>query len=107
MPNDDQDVQATAFRAHLLNKKLAREIGIILVVKVIVLLTIKQIWFSAPTIPVDNASSTAQHISGTIQAKPSASLDQSKISSTSVDPSSHTYPALPNSSISIQQESSR
>lgn len=34
-----------------INAKLVREITIILIIKVVLLLTIKHIWFDAPTIP--------------------------------------------------------
>ena len=34
-----------------LNQKVVREITLILIIKVILLLTIKHIWFDAPTIP--------------------------------------------------------
>ena len=35
------------------NKNLVREITLILIIKVIILMVIKNIWFDAPTIPKD------------------------------------------------------
>lgn len=45
------------------NRKLVREIAIILVIKVACLMVIKAIWFSAPTVPEDTGR-IAQHIAG-------------------------------------------
>ena len=46
------------------NRKLVREITIILVIKVICLLMIKSIWFDAPTIPKGIEHQVAEHIAG-------------------------------------------
>ncbi|ENV12821.1 hypothetical protein F965_02187 [Acinetobacter schindleri NIPH 900] len=42
-----------------LNQKVVREITLILIIKVILLLTIKHIWFDAPTIPKNFDSQVA------------------------------------------------
>ncbi|ENX13642.1 hypothetical protein J2X86_001914 [Acinetobacter lwoffii] len=46
------------------NKRLVREITIILIIKIVLLLTIKHIWFDAPTIPKNFDSQVAEHIAG-------------------------------------------
>ena len=46
------------------NQRIAREIMIILIIKVIVLMLIKYIWFNAPTIPKEFDSQVAEHIAG-------------------------------------------
>jgi len=46
------------------NKRLVREITIILIIKIVILLTIKHIWFDAPTIPKNFDSQVAEHIAG-------------------------------------------
>ncbi|SSV51329.1 cytochrome oxidase putative small subunit CydP [Acinetobacter nosocomialis] len=47
-----------------INAKLVREITIILIIKVVLLLTIKHIWFNAPTIPQNFDNQVAEHIAG-------------------------------------------
>ncbi|WP_406935453.1 cytochrome oxidase putative small subunit CydP [Acinetobacter seifertii] len=47
-----------------MNAKLVREITIILIIKVVLLLTIKHIWFDAPTIPKNFDNQVAEHIAG-------------------------------------------
>lgn len=47
-----------------INAKLIREITIILIIKVVLLLTIKHIWFDAPTIPKNFDNQVAEHIAG-------------------------------------------
>ena len=47
-----------------LNQIIVREITLILIIKVILLLTIKHIWFDAPTIPKNFDSQVAEHIAG-------------------------------------------
>ncbi|OTG66294.1 hypothetical protein B9T25_10855 [Acinetobacter sp. ANC 4470] len=47
-----------------LNQKLVREITIILIIKIVLLLTIKHIWFDAPTIPKNFDNQVAKHIAG-------------------------------------------
>lgn len=47
-----------------INAKLVREITIILIIKVVLLLTIKHIWFNAPTIPKNFDNQVAEHIAG-------------------------------------------
>ena len=46
------------------NRKLIREITIILIIKVVILLVIKNIWFDAPTIPKDFNNEVAERIAG-------------------------------------------
>lgn len=47
-----------------LNKRVTREIAIILIIKVAILLVIKNIWFDAPTIPKNFDNQVAEHIAG-------------------------------------------
>ncbi len=47
-----------------LKHRLAKEIGLILLVKLVLLLGIKVLWFDAPTLPVDGGASTGQHLLG-------------------------------------------
>lgn len=47
-----------------LNQKVVREITLILIIKIILLLTIKYIWFDAPTIPKNFDSQVAERIAG-------------------------------------------
>ena len=47
-----------------LNKRITREIAIILIIKVAILLVIKNIWFDAPTIPKNFDNQVAEHIAG-------------------------------------------
>lgn len=60
------------YKAHS-NKKLVREIALILTIKVVCLLVIKAIWFDAPTIPKNIDHQVAQHIAGTPSAVPQES----------------------------------
>ncbi|MFV5263933.1 cytochrome oxidase putative small subunit CydP [Acinetobacter courvalinii] len=46
------------------NRRLIREITIILIIKVTLLLVIKHIWFDAPTIPKDFNNEVAERIAG-------------------------------------------
>ncbi|KAA8734535.1 hypothetical protein F4V57_06145 [Acinetobacter qingfengensis] len=56
------------------NKKLVKEIAVILVIKVICLMGIKAIWFNSPTIPKGIDHQVAEHIAGL----PSASQESSR-----------------------------
>ena len=47
-----------------LNSRLVKEITIILIIKIVLLLTIKHIWFDAPTIPKNFDNQVAEHIAG-------------------------------------------
>lgn len=47
-----------------LNQKTVREITTILIIKIILLLVIKNIWFDAPTIPKDFDTQVAERIAG-------------------------------------------
>ncbi|NHB59524.1 hypothetical protein G9F32_16130 [Acinetobacter sp. 194] len=47
-----------------LNKNLIKEITFILIIKVIILIVIKNIWFDAPTIPKDFNNQVAERIAG-------------------------------------------
>lgn len=49
-------------------RKLVREITIILIIKVVILLIIKHIWFDAPTIPKNFDHQVAERITGTSSA---------------------------------------
>ncbi|WP_436869082.1 cytochrome oxidase putative small subunit CydP [Acinetobacter courvalinii] len=46
------------------NRRLIREITIILIIKVALLMVIKHIWFDAPTIPKDFNNEVAERIAG-------------------------------------------
>ena len=46
------------------NKNLVREITLILIIKVIILMVIKNIWFDAATIPKDFDNQIAERIAG-------------------------------------------
>ena len=46
------------------NRRLIREITIILIIKVVLLMVIKHIWFDAPTIPKDFNNQVAERITG-------------------------------------------
>jgi len=48
---------------------LVREIAVILLIKLVLLFSIKSIWFSAPTVPADGTEQVAVHLLG---KKPSA-----------------------------------
>lgn len=47
-----------------LNRRVVREITAILIIKVIILMIIKNIWFDAPTIPKNFDTQVAEHIAG-------------------------------------------
>jgi hypothetical protein len=47
-----------------LNRRLVREIAIILIIKIVLLMMIKHIWFDAPTIPKDFDNQVAERIAG-------------------------------------------
>ncbi|MDQ8935868.1 cytochrome oxidase putative small subunit CydP [Acinetobacter rudis] len=47
-----------------LTRRLKIEIAIILIIKVAILLAIKNIWFDAPTIPKDFDNQVAERIAG-------------------------------------------
>ena len=47
-----------------LNRKLIKEITIILIIKIVLLMTIKHIWFDAPTIPKNFDNQVAERIAG-------------------------------------------
>lgn len=46
------------------NKRITREIYAILIIKVIILIGIKNIWFDAPTIPKNFDQQVAERIAG-------------------------------------------
>ncbi|ENV37235.1 MULTISPECIES: cytochrome oxidase putative small subunit CydP [Acinetobacter] len=46
------------------NRRLIREIAIILIIKVAILMVIKNVWFDAPTIPKDFNNEVAERIAG-------------------------------------------
>jgi hypothetical protein len=43
---------------------LVREITVILLIKLILLFSIKTVWFSAPTVPADGEAQVAEHLLG-------------------------------------------
>lgn len=43
---------------------LARDIGVILVIKLLILFSIKAIWFSAPAVSLDNSERVEAHLFG-------------------------------------------
>ena len=47
-----------------LNRQLVKEITIILIMKIVLLMTIKHIWFDAPTIPKNFDNQVAERIAG-------------------------------------------
>lgn len=47
-----------------LNRRVVREITAILIIKVIILMIIKNIWFDTPTIPKNFDNQVAEHIAG-------------------------------------------
>ncbi|MBV2131956.1 hypothetical protein KRX52_03980 [Pseudomonas sp. MAP12] len=49
---------------------LVREIGIILLLKLVILLTIKAVWFSEPTVPANGSQRVGAHLLGTPPAQP-------------------------------------
>ena len=49
---------------------LVREIAAILLIKLVLLFSIKAIWFSAPTIPVDGVAQVAGHLLGSKPSTP-------------------------------------
>ena len=46
------------------NRRLIWEITIILIIKVVLLMVVKHIWFDAPTIPKDFNNEVAERIAG-------------------------------------------
>lgn len=53
-----------SFTAKDLTRRLKIEIAIILIIKVVILLAIKNIWFDAPTIPKNFDNQVAERIAG-------------------------------------------
>ena len=51
------------------NRRLIREITIILIIKVVLLMVVKHIWFDAPTIPKDFNNQVAERIAGDLPNK--------------------------------------
>lgn len=47
-----------------LTRRLKIEIAVILIIKIVILMTIKNIWFDAPTIPKDFDNQVAERIAG-------------------------------------------
>ncbi|TCM60054.1 hypothetical protein EC844_13624 [Acinetobacter calcoaceticus] len=46
------------------NRQIKREIAVILIIKIAILIAIKNIWFDAPTIPKDFDNQVAERIAG-------------------------------------------
>ncbi|OTG82902.1 cytochrome oxidase putative small subunit CydP [Acinetobacter sp. ANC 4648] len=53
-----------SLKSNDVNRRLVREITVILIIKIVILLTIKHIWFDAPTIPKDFDNQVAERIAG-------------------------------------------
>ena len=53
-----------SLKSNDLNRRLVKEITIILIIKIVLLLTIKHIWFDAPTIPKNFDNQVAERIAG-------------------------------------------
>ncbi|MEG0481737.1 MAG: hypothetical protein RR569_01380 [Acinetobacter sp.] len=53
-----------SLKSNDLNRRLVREITIILIIKIALLMTIKHIWFDAPTIPKNFDNQVAERIAG-------------------------------------------
>lgn len=53
-----------SLKSNDLNHRLVKEITIILIIKIVLLLTIKHIWFDAPTIPKNFDNQVAERIAG-------------------------------------------
>ncbi|AWL29108.1 hypothetical protein A7P53_07050 [Acinetobacter defluvii] len=53
-----------SFKHTDINRRLVREITIILIIKIVLLLVIKHIWFDAPTIPKNFDNQVAERIAG-------------------------------------------
>lgn len=53
-----------SLKSNDLNRRLVREITIILIIKIVLLMTIKHIWFDAPTIPKNFDNQVAERIAG-------------------------------------------
>ena len=53
-----------SLKSNDLNHRLIREITIILIIKIVLLITIKHIWFDAPTIPKNFDNQVAERIAG-------------------------------------------
>ncbi|MEX5427030.1 cytochrome oxidase putative small subunit CydP, partial [Acinetobacter radioresistens] len=47
------------------NQRIVREITLILIIKIVIFITIKNIWFDSPTIPKNFDTQVAEHIAGT------------------------------------------
>lgn len=57
-------VNIMAFNYERMNKQLIREVAAVVVIKIIILMIIKSIWFSAPTVSVDREQEVIKHIIG-------------------------------------------
>ncbi|MEG0651718.1 MAG: hypothetical protein RR479_05790 [Acinetobacter sp.] len=53
-----------SLKSNDLNRRLVKEITIILIIKIALLMTIKHIWFDAPTIPKNFDNQVAERIAG-------------------------------------------
>jgi len=54
----------------LLNKPLAKEIAVILVLKLVLLLGIRALWFGAPDTITDDSVKVGQHLLGSVADSP-------------------------------------
>lgn len=51
---------------------LAREIGIILLAKLVILMTIKAVWFTEPTVPENGAARVSERLLGPPKTSPAS-----------------------------------
>nr|WP_298137130.1 cytochrome oxidase putative small subunit CydP [uncultured Pseudomonas sp.] len=57
---------------------LVREIGAIVLIKLVILFSIKAIWFPAPTVPEHGTERFAGHLLGTLAPPPSSLATEEK-----------------------------
>lgn len=57
-----------------LKKPLAKEIGLILLVKLVVLMGIRSLWFDAPVLIKDDSAQVSQHLLGSLPISPEKPL---------------------------------
>ncbi len=55
---------------------LVRELAVILLIKLVLLLVIKHIWFDAPTVPLEGTAQVAAHLLSPVNTPPSPALEE-------------------------------
>ena len=55
---------------------LVRELAAILLIKLVLLLAIKHIWFDAPTVPLEGTAQVAAHLLSPVNTPPSPALEE-------------------------------